>query len=170
MKRYLCWLALVVVIAAPAAAAACWPWWGGGGRLGYGPVGRYYAAPPMYAATQPYALQPTYASIPSAPTYTLPPCDPPARRAVLPPPRIETVPKSATPSDAPAGGKGDLGSAIPEPMPPLNLAKPSPAPAPEPVRPASGGNATGSDAPPAKIDSPKPAEKPREPELTFPKV
>jgi hypothetical protein len=55
-------------------------------------------------------------------------------------------------------------------MPPLNLAKPTPAPAPEPIRPASGGSATGSDAPPAKADSPKLADKPRDPELTYPKI
>ena len=173
MKRYLCWFALVVVIAAPAAAAACWPMWGGGGRFGYGPAGyapRYYARPPMYAASQQYAVPPMYAAFPHSPSSTLPLCEPPARRAVLPPPRIETVPNPATPYAAPAPGMGDLGSAIPEPMPPLNLAKPTPAPAPEPVRPASGGNATGSDAPPARVDSPKPAEKPRDPESTFPKV
>ena len=60
-----------------------------------------------------------------------------------------------------------LGSAIPDPMPPL--AKPTAAPAIELVRPVGG-----SDAPPTKADAPtpapKPAETPRDPDLTYPKV
>ena len=164
MKRYLCWFALVVVIAAPAAAAACWPTWGG--RFAYGP--RAYGPPaysmPTYA--QQYAQQ--YSQPPfciAQPTYPTPAT---THRSVLPPPRVESVPStgspSAVPSPAPAPG---LGSAIPDPMPPL--AKPTAAPAIELVRPVGG-----SDAPPTKADAPtpapKPAETPRDPDLTYPKV
>ena len=168
MKRYLCWFALVVVIAAPAAAAACWPMWGG--RFAYGP--RAYGPPaysmPTYA--QPFAQQyPQQYSQPphciAPPTYPSPATP---QRSVLPPPRVESVPStgspSAVPSPAPAPG---LGSAIPDPMPPL--AKPTAAPAIELVRPVGG-----SDAPPTKADAPtpapKPAETPRDPDLTYPKV
>jgi hypothetical protein len=146
MKRYLCWFALVLVIAAPAAAAACWPMWG---RPGYAP--RAYS-PPMYAM----------------PVYVNPPlCQPPAHGYVLPPPRIEWVPRPAVPTPAPAPG---MGTAIPDPMPPR--ATPTRAPAIETIRPAGA-----SDAPPKKTDPPAVAPKPatpsgppQDPDLTFPKV
>jgi hypothetical protein len=154
MKRYLCWFALGVVVAAPAAAAACWPMWGG--RFAYAPPAY---GPPVYST--PLYAQPPICIAP--PIYAAPP-----QRSVLPPPRIETIPRSdapsAVPTPAPAPG---LGRSVPEPMPPL--AKPTAAPAIEQVRPTAG-----SDAPPAKPDSPaiapKPAETPQDPDLTYPKV
>jgi hypothetical protein len=161
MKRYLCWFALGVVITAPAVAGACWPMWGG--RFAYsrpmfaGP--RFSAPPPIYAAAPMYTAPIHAAPLPNG-------CLPAAPGQPLPPPRIESLPKTATPSAAPAPG---MGSAIPDPMPPL--AKPSAAPVVEQVRPA-GGNGGRSDAPPLKVDpaAPNPAENSRDPALTYPKV
>jgi len=155
MKRHLCWFALVVVVAAPAVAAACWPMWGGG-RFAYAPQAY---GPPAYS--MPYYSHPQVCIVP--PTYVAPP-----QRSVLPPPRIESIPKSdaptAVPTPAPAPGTG---SAVPQPMSPL--AKPTSAPAIELVRPTGG-----SDPPPAKPDppaiAPKPAETPRDSDPSFPKV
>ena len=100
MKRYRIGFAVLGVIAVPAVAAACWPMWG---RPAYQPM---YAAPVYTAPVYGYG----------APVYGTPICDPrpyysgpsiqrpaaPAR--VLPPPRIESIPKSAVPTPAPGAG------------------------------------------------------------------
>ena len=148
MKRYLCWIAVLGMVAIPAVAGACWPMWG---RPAY--------APPMYSMPM-YAPSPVY--VQPQQWYPQP------QGYVLPPPRIETIPKAATPTPAPASG---MGSSIPSPMPPTIT--PTRPPAVEPVRPASG-----SDAPPKMTDpptiAPAPSVTPADPfkasDLAFPKV
>ena len=122
MKRFLCWFAVLGVIAVPAVAAACWPMWG---RPAYAPV---YSAP-MYAQ----------------PVYVAPPVWQPAPGYVLPPPRIEPIPRMATPAPAPAPG---MGTAIPAKMPPR-------VPTIEPIRTVGG-----TDAPVQPAATPKKAEPP----------
>jgi len=144
MKRYWVWYAVLGVIAIPAVAAACWPMWG---RPAYRPI----AYPePMYAP---------------GPVYVSPLlCQPAAPAYVLPPPRIEPIPKTAPPAPAPAP---EMETAIPAPMPPAVI--PMSVPDQELVRPAAG-----SDTPPKNIEPsasvPKAAEAPRDPHMDFPTV
>ena len=128
MKRYLCCVALLGVVALPDWAAACWLRCGPrvcGGRM-YRPV---CAPPPVYVC-------------PSATGYA------------LPPPRVESVPKMATP--APASG---LGTSTPGTVP---AAAPLHPPTVESIR-----TPLGSDTPVSPMTPPK---QPDPPASNFPTV
>ncbi len=142
MKRYLCWFAVLGVIAVPAVAAACWPMWG----------------------------RPAYTPVYSVPMYAAPPVWQPAPEYVLPPPRIEPIPRMATP--APAPPSSGMGTAIPARMPP---AAPPRAPTVETIRTVGG---TDAPATPKKTEPPKvmpepsalPTEPPKDSDLKFPTI
>ena len=158
MKRLLCCLAVFALLALPDWASACRPLWG---RW----IPRPMYGPPMYS--QPVQCAPAYPVYP--PAYAQPVY--PAPRRTLPPPRIETIPKAATPTPAPA--PGDAGAidtntitrpGVIENLRPVAGSDSAPPPKPADMNPPK-------KADPPKVDPPAiaPDPLPKFPEVVIPK-
>lgn len=150
MTRYLCMVAVLGVVAVPDWATACRPLWGGSVVYSQ-PVYHSYPTYPVCVPPPVYACPPIY------PEYAYPPPSAPA----LPPPRIETIPRTAIPEPAPGSGLGSRPGIRP--------------PVVEPVRPAAGMTlpAAPTAPKPDKVDPPAvvpdPSPLPKFPEVKIPK-